>query len=62
MRQVGTELKYNFFFLNFLAFSKQFLLEIKPQRYFFNFLNFLAIYLEFAITYRVGTERNGTEQ
>ena len=27
---------------------------------FFNFLNFLAICLEFSITHRVGTERNGT--
>ena len=26
---------------------------------FFNFLNFFAIFLEFSITHRVGTERNG---
>ena len=28
----------------------------------FHFLNFFAIFLEFSITRRVGTERNGTEQ
>ena len=57
---VRMERKDNSYFLCFAAFSCLSSLEMKPQWYFLIFLIFLAIYLEFSITHRVGTERNGT--
>ena len=53
------ERKDNFYFLSFAAFPAYSRLKWTTT-VFFNFLNFLAICLEFSITHRVGTERNGT--
>ena len=41
------------------SFSNLFLVSKDAITVFFNFLNFFAIFLEFSITRRVGTERNG---
>ena len=58
MHQIETERNDNFYFLSFLAISKLYWLEMKPQWYFFYFLNFFAISVEFSIMRQVGTERN----
>ena len=60
--QVRTKQNDNFYFLSFSTLSNLFWLEMTPYWFYDNFLIFFAISLEFSITCRVGTERNGTER
>ena len=53
------ETEPQFLFLYFSAFSNLFWLDMKPQWYYLIFLFFFFFFLEFFITRRVGTERNG---
>ena len=58
--RVRTKQNDNFYFLSFSTLSNLFWLEMTPYWFYDNFLIFFAISLEFSITCRVGTERNGT--
>ena len=56
-----TERNDNYYFLYFSAFLNIFCLKWGHNGFFFfNFWNFFAIFLEFSISRRVGTKRNGT--
>ena len=52
--------KRQFLFSLFLCVFHPILAWKEAIMAFLNFLNFFAIFLEFCITHRVGTERNGT--